>query len=251
MSYIEIGTLDRAHITFAPWAWPFAIAARGKIDDYFTRLQSEQPGVWNGRVLLLNRFEIRERVLHGGCFEADFASFCVWREWQCPDAGVFNVFAAAAVRSADGAYLVGQMAADTAAAGKLYFPCGTPEPADLDPDGRLDLEGNVRRELLEETGLDAAELSAEPGWSLVRDGGYITLLKTLKARQSAHELRDRAMRYIESEHRPELVGIRMLHSPADFDDRMPRFVTAFLTHCWSQARKSLGRAGGTLSPRSP
>jgi 8-oxo-dGTP pyrophosphatase MutT (NUDIX family) len=135
--------------------------------------------------------------------------------------------------SADGAYLVGEMAADTAAAGKLYFPCGTPEPADLDANGRLDLEGNLRRELREETGLDADELAAEPGWSLVRDGGYIALLKTLKARQSARELHDRVMRYIGREHRPELVGIRMLRSPADFDSRMPRFVTAFLTHCWS------------------
>ena len=43
MPDIEIGTLDRAHITFAPWTWPFAIAARGKIDDYFTKLQSEIP----------------------------------------------------------------------------------------------------------------------------------------------------------------------------------------------------------------
>jgi 8-oxo-dGTP pyrophosphatase MutT (NUDIX family) len=230
---IEIGTLDRAQITFAPWTWPFAVAARGKIDDYFTKLQRERPGVWNGRVLLLNRFEIRERVLHGSCFEADFASFCAWSEWQCPDAGVANIFAAGAVLSADGAYLVGEMASDTAAAGKLYFPCGTPEPADLDGNGTLDLEGNVRRELLEETGLDADELAAEPGWSLVRDGSYIALLKTLKARQGAQDLRDRIMRYIENEERPELVDIRILHSPADFDRAMPRFVTAFLTHCWS------------------
>jgi 8-oxo-dGTP pyrophosphatase MutT (NUDIX family) len=230
---IEIGTLDRADITFAPWAWPFAIAERDKVDDYFTKLKRERPGVWNGRVVLLNRFEIRERVLHGRCFETDFASFCAWREWQCPDRGVFNVFAAAVVVSADGAYLVGQMAADTAGAGKLYFPCGTPEPADLDASGRLDLEDNVRRELREETGLDADELAAEPGWSMVHDGGYIALLKVLKARQSAQELRDRVMRYIESEERPELVGVRMLHSPADFDTRMPRFVTAFLNHCWA------------------
>jgi 8-oxo-dGTP pyrophosphatase MutT (NUDIX family) len=230
---IEIGTLDRADITFAPWAWPFVAAARAEIGDYFEELKRGRPGVWNGQVLLLNRYEIRERVLHGRCFETDFASFCAWREWQCPDRGVFNVFAAAAVVSADGAYLVGQMAADTAGAGKLYFPSGTPEPADLDASGRLDLEDNVRRELREETGLDVDELAAEPGWRLVRDGGYIALLKVLKARQSAQELRDRVMRYIESEERPEFVGVRMLRSPADFDPRMPRFVTAFLNHCWS------------------
>ncbi len=189
--------------------------------------------MWNGRVLLLNRCAIHERMLRGRCFETDYASFSAWRDWQCPDAGVFNIFAAAAILSADGAYLVGEMAPDTAAAGKLYFPCGTPEPDDLDPAGMLDLAGNVGRELLEETGLAIADLAAEPGWSLVRDGGYIALLKTLKAQQSAQELRGRIMRHIEGEARPELVDIRILRSPADFDRAMPRFVTAFLTHCWS------------------
>jgi 8-oxo-dGTP pyrophosphatase MutT (NUDIX family) len=230
---IEIGTLDRADITFARWAWPFAGNSRGEIDDHFRRLQQQRPGVWNGRVLLLNRCAIHERMLRGTCFETDYASFSAWRDWQCPDAGVFNIFAAAAILSADGAYLVGEMAPDTAAAGKLYFPCGTPEPDDLDPAGMLDLAGNVGRELLEETGLAIADLAAEPGWSLVRDGGYIALLKTLKAQQSAQELRGRIMRHIEGEARRELVDIRILRSPADFDRAMPRFVTAFLTHCWS------------------
>jgi 8-oxo-dGTP pyrophosphatase MutT (NUDIX family) len=230
---IEIGTLDRADITFARWAWPFAGNSRGEIDDHFRRLQQQRPGVWNGRVLLLNRCAIHEGMLRGTCFETDYASFSAWRDWQCPDAGVFNIFAAAAILSADGAYLVGEMAPDTAAAGKLYFPCGTPEPDDLDPAGMLDLAGNVGRELLEETGLAIADLAAEPGWSLVRDGGYIALLKTLKAQQSAQELRGRIMRHIEGEARPELVDIRILRSPADFDRAMPRFVTAFLTHCWS------------------
>jgi 8-oxo-dGTP pyrophosphatase MutT (NUDIX family) len=233
VSDIEIGTLDRAHITFEPWAWPFAEASRDKIDDHFRQLQRERPGVWNGRVLLLNRFEISERVLRGTCFETDYASFCAWRDRKSADTGVFNIFAAAAVLSADGAFLVGEMAPDTAAAGQLYFPCGTPEPDDLDSAGRLDLAGNLRRELLEETGLDTADLVPQPGFSFVRDGGYIGLLKTLTARQSAEELRGRIMRHIEGEQRPELVDIRILRSPADFDPAMPRFVTAFLTHCWS------------------
>ncbi len=233
MPDIEIGTLDRVHVTFEPWAWPFAAASRGKIDDHFQKLQRERPRLWNGRVLLLNRCEIGARVLRGTCFEADYASFCAWRDWQPADAGVFNIFAAAAILSADGAYLVGEMAPDTATAGKLYFPCGTPEPDDLDSDGMLDFAGNVGRELLEETGIAITDLTAEPGWSLVRDGGYIALLKTLKARQSAQELRGRIMRHIEGEEQPELVDIRILRSPADFDRAMPRFVTAFLTHCWS------------------
>lgn len=230
---IEIGTLDRAEIALAPWAWPFAADRRREIDANFARLRREQPGVWNGRVLLLNRFAVSAGVLHGTCFETDYASFCAWREWAPADSGAFNVFAAAAILTADGAYLIGEMAPDTAAPGKLYFPCGTPEPDDIDGSGRLDLEGNMRRELLEETGLDASEFAPAPGFSLVRDGGYIALLKTLRARQNAQDLRSRIMKHIASEERPELIDIRILRSAADFDRAMPRFVTAFLAHCWA------------------
>ncbi len=233
MADIEIGTLDRVDITFAPWAWPFAAKRRREIDANFARLQRERPGVWNGRVLLLNRGEVSARALRGTCFETDYASFCAWREWAAADAGVFNVFAAAAILTGDGAYLIGEMAPDTASPGKLYFPCGTPEPDDIDASGRLDLEGNMRRELLEETGLDAGEFAADRGFSLVRDGGYIALLKTLRTAQSAQDLRDRIMKHIAGEARPELIDIHILRSNADFDDAMPRFVTAFLTHCWA------------------
>jgi 8-oxo-dGTP pyrophosphatase MutT (NUDIX family) len=230
---IEIGTLDRVDITFAPWAWPFAARMHREIDANFVRLQRERAGVWNGRVIMLNRYDVSAGVLRGTCFETDYASFCAWRDWAPPDSGAFNVFTAAAILTADGAYLIGEMAPDTAGAGQLYFPSGTPEPDDLDVDGRLDLDGNVRRELLEETGLDAGELAAEPGFKLVRDGGYIALLKILRIGQDAHEVRSRIMEHIAGEERPELVDIRILRSAADFDPAMPRFVTAFLTHCWS------------------
>ena len=234
MPDIEIGTLDRAEIKFEPFHWPFAADRRGEIDSHFSELQRARAGVWNGRVLLLKSFAIEARVLRGTCFETDYASFCAWRAFGHDQEGIVNVFADAAILTADGAYLAGEMAPYTAAAGKIYFPSGTPEPDDLDGSGLLDLETNVRRELLEETGIDAGELVLRPGFSYVRDGSSLALVKTLRARQNAQELRNRIMKHIESEERPELVDIRILRSAADFEPAMPRYITAFLTHCWSQ-----------------
>ena len=154
------------------------------------------------------------------------------RATQLPDRGVCNFFVAAALRAADGAYLVGEMASDTAAAGLLYFPCGTPEPDDIDARGVFDLAANLRRELLEETGLEADELQSEPGWTLVRDRGYVALLKRLTAPENADALRARIMRHIAGEERPELVDIQILRTPADFNGRMPAFVTVFLESAW-------------------
>jgi 8-oxo-dGTP pyrophosphatase MutT (NUDIX family) len=231
---IEIDTLDRADIVLEPWSWPFAAERRDQIDYHFAGLQRRRLGVWNGRILLLNRYAIETGVLRGACFEADYASLCAWRDWTFPDASVFNFFAAAALQSADGAWLVGEMAPDTAGAGLLYFPCGTPEPDDVDENGAFDLAGNLRRELLEETGIDPAELAAAPGWSFLRDRGYIAFMKRLTARQGAEELRARIMRHIASQTRPELVDIRILRGPADLDPRLPPFMVAFLEHAWRQ-----------------
>jgi 8-oxo-dGTP pyrophosphatase MutT (NUDIX family) len=229
---VEVAALDDAEISLEAWQWPFATARRGEIDRHFAHLQRERSGVWNGRVLLMHRHVISGLVLRGGCFETDYASLCAWRDWQLSDRTVCNFFVAAALRAADGAYLVGEMAPETAAAGLLYFPCGTPEPDDIDADGMFDLAGNVRRELLEETGLEMSDLQSEPGWTLVRDRGYVGLLKRLTAPQDADALRARIMRHIAGEERPELIDMHILRGPEDFDGRMPPFVTLFLEAAW-------------------
>jgi hypothetical protein len=231
-SDVEVVALDDAEISLETWRWPFATERRGEIDRHFARLQSERTGVWNGRILLLHRYAVRDRMLRGACFETDYAGLCAWRDWQLPDRSVWNFFVAAALRAADGAYLVGEMAPDTAAGGLLYFPCGTPEPDDIDAGGVFDLAGNLRRELLEETGLEMGDLQSEPGWTLVRDRGYVGLLKRLTAPQNADALRARIMRHIDGEARPELVDMRILRGPGDFSERMPPFVTLYLEAAW-------------------
>jgi 8-oxo-dGTP pyrophosphatase MutT (NUDIX family) len=231
---IEIIALDRVEIAVEPLTWQFAVRRRDEIERHFARLQSERPELWNGRMLLLSRYEIRDGTLSGVCFETDYANFLAWRDWNSPDPAVYNIFAAAALRAADGAYLVGEMAPHTASAGALYFPCGTPEPADVDAGGALDLAGSLRRELREETGIDVGALKAEPGWTLVRDRGFMGLMQRVTAVENAHELRSRIMRYLASEQQPELSDIRIVRGPDDLDPRMPRFVVAFLEEVWRQ-----------------
>ncbi len=229
---IEIMALERAEIAVEPWQWEFARARRAEIDRHFARRLRAQPELWNGRVLLLRGYAVRDGVLRGSSFEADYASFLAWRDWDFADAGVFNVFAAAALQSADGAYLVGVMAPSTANAGMVYFPSGTPDPEDVTADGALDLGGSVIRELLEETGLDAGLFEAEPGWTLVRDRGVVALLKCFAARENAVELRARILRQLADEPRPEFCDIRIVRGRDDLDPAMPPFLIAYFEWAW-------------------
>ena len=144
-------------MTYAPQPWPFAVERRAEIDAHFEDARRERPGIWNGQVLVMHRHRFDRDVLEGAFLQTDFASFMTWRDWGFPEAGVTNCFSMGALRTSDGAWIMGVMAPHTSAAGKIYFPAGTPDPDDV-VDGMVDLAGSVIREVAEETGLGSRRL---------------------------------------------------------------------------------------------
>jgi 8-oxo-dGTP pyrophosphatase MutT (NUDIX family) len=224
VSVVHINSLQLA---FAPRPWSFAEARRAEIDATFAAMRQKNPALWNGRVLLLHNSELAAVVFRGAYLETDFASFAAWRVWGQPESGVVDCFGAAAVMTADGACLLGVMGPHTANAGRIYFPCGTPDPGDIVGDS-VDLDASVQRELMEETGLDITEFKAEPGWITVFDLPLIAHIKVLHSGEGADALRTRILRHLAQEQQPELADIRIVRGPDDFTPTMPRFVTAFL-----------------------
>ena len=223
--------IDHLDFAFAPWPWPFAQQRRAEIDAYFAQRRAHMPQLWNGRVLLATGCRFAGRSLSGTCFETDFASFLAWRDWGFPDPEVTNCFAMGALRSSDGAFLLGVMGPHTANAGLIYFPAGTPDPDDL-VDGQLDFAGNIAREIAEETGLTADDYAAEAGWLAVPAGPRVALIKVLAAPATAAELGRTIRHHIARETKPELADIRIVRGTADFDPMMPDFVRMFLAHAW-------------------
>jgi hypothetical protein len=208
--------VERLELSFSPKPWAFAEERRAEIDGYFAALQRQKPKIWNGRVLLLHHQLVSDGVFKGDYLETDYASFAAWVAWGRPKANVRDCFGAAAVVASDGAVLLGVMAAHTYNAGRIYFPSGTPDPGDI-VDGKVDLDLSVRRELKEETGLDVAELSAEPGWTTVVDGALIVQIKLMRSAERAAALRARMLAHLVREAQPELADIRIVRGPEDFD----------------------------------
>lgn len=224
---VSVVHIDRLELTVTPKSWAFAAERRAAIDTWFAAQQREKPALWNGSVLLLHEHSLANGVFRGHYLETDYASFAAWRHWGRPTANVHDCFGAAAIVAADGAFLLGVMGPHTSNSGRIYFPCGTPDPDDV-MGNRVDLDFSVRRELKEETGLAVAEFTAKPGWTTVFDTPLIAHIKELRSGDSAETLRLRVLDHLTRERQPELADIRIVRGVADFDPMMPRFVTAFL-----------------------
>jgi 8-oxo-dGTP pyrophosphatase MutT (NUDIX family) len=220
----RVTTLD---LRVTSWDWPFAKARRGEIDAHFAQAQHSKPKTWNGRVLLARNAQLAGDRLAAEYFETDFASFLAWRDWGHPDKDVFNGFGMGALRSSDGAFVLGEMAGHTANAGRIYFPAGTPDPDDI-RDGAMDIAGSVAREVEEETGLTSADYRAAPDWCCIDAGVSFAMMRMLQADLPGEVLRAKIEANLARQDQPELSAIHLVRRRRDLTDAMPRFVTAYL-----------------------
>lgn len=232
MRKLTIIPLDCLALGYAPYRWPFATARHDEITAHFAKSRQSATAMWNGRILLMREPAITDATLHGTFFATDYADFLAWRDWDFPDRTVVNCFAMGAMRSSDGAYLMGVMGDRTANPRRIYFPVGSPDEADVSGDS-VDLLGNVFREVAEETGLAPKDYAVAEGWTAVVAETQIALMKSIAVPAPAEELRKTMLCHLASEAAPELSDIRIVRTARDFDPAMPDLVTTYLTHVWS------------------
>jgi len=213
--------------------WAFARTHGVAIASHWARLKKEKPATFNGRILLLGGRALHDRpdgqaTLSGAYFEADYADFLAWRHFGHPGEPVENCFSMAALRTADGAFLLGEMAAHTMNAGKTYFPAGTPDLNDVFGD-RVDLEASARRELKEETGVDAGMAMARDGWTVVFADQRVACMKEILLPSTAVEAKAEIEAFLARDPHSELTRMHIVRGMSDIDrDRTPDFVAAYL-----------------------
>ena len=213
-----------------PYDWPFPRENEERIEAHWTRQRAGKPSLFDGHVLLSRDLHAADGVLTGAAFVTGFKSLLSWRDFGYPGVIVHNLFAMPALRAADGAFMLGRMSAGTANAGRLYFPAGTPEPSDAAVDGFVDFDANILRELEEETGLSAADVTLDAQWTVLFAGPMVACLKLARTTLSAAELQARVAAFIAGQSEPELDGLHAMRSSADFDiARMAPFMVHYLT----------------------
>ena len=227
MTALRIQCVNTLDLRVTSWEWLFARDRRREIEAHFVEAQRAKPKIWNGRVLLARNAQLAGDRLAAEYFETDFASFLAWRDWGHPDKDVFNGFGMGALRSSDGAFVLGEMAGHTANAGRIYFPAGTPEPDDV-RDGKMDIAGSVAREVEEETGLTSADYRAAPDWCCIDTGPSLAMIRLLQAELPGDALCAKIEANLAQQHQPELSAIHLVRKRGDLTGAMPRFVTAYL-----------------------
>jgi 8-oxo-dGTP pyrophosphatase MutT (NUDIX family) len=221
-------TVEAIDIRVELYDWPFARERAGDINAHWQELCAARPHLFNGRVFLFRDIAIKGNCLTGACFEVEFKAFIAQRDFGYPDKAVFNCFAQGALRTPDGAFLLGEMSTHTANAGRIYFPAGTPDPSDA-IGGRLDLDKSVMRELAEETGLSANDITPARGWTIVFERQMIACLKPLRLKTDLATALARIADHIAREEHAELARIHVAATRPDIDEqRMPLFIQTYL-----------------------
>lgn len=233
MTRPHLALVDDLDCRMTRFDWSFDRDRQEEIDRHFALCRRAKPALYDGRVLLARRAEIvargDARTLEIDAFETGFSRFLAWRDFGFADKAVTNFFSMPAVRSSDGAYLLGEMGPGHSSAGAIYFPGGTPDPSDVTQGGRIDLFGSLTRELAEETGLDARDGVCATGWTAVFDRQYVACIKRVDWPESAAALAARARAFIAADAAPELSDIHMISNIAQVaDPRLPAFMTAYL-----------------------
>src|SRR6202161_622756 len=187
---VSVRRVGRLNFGYAPWSWRFVNRRQREIDAFFLGECKENPSLWNGRLLLLRDVQFAEQMLSGTFFETDYASLLAALAWEAMGPTVKACFPGAAIFGSDEGLILGEMASHTRNAGQLVFPSGSVERTDVGGD-RVDFEGALRREVLEETGIVPGMLRAEGRWHAGCGGPSLPLIKIAHLDEPAEKVKRR------------------------------------------------------------
>lgn len=220
-------------------AWPFARDRAAAIDAQWQDAQRRNPNYFNGTVYLIDRLSLAGGVLDAALLRSDFKSYLYWRAEGYPQSGVRDGFGSALIRAADGAYLLGRQRAGNINAGLAYLPGGFIDGRDVAEDESIDIAASIARELLEETGLAAPDVTAAPGFLVTETGAQLSIAKMFQSSLDSSALKTRIEQHFAGDANSELDGMVIVARASDLDGLpMPDYARVLLQNLLSDAPAS-------------
>lgn len=203
----EVGAIDLA---FLPGLHPLYLAHRAEIEADWEREAAANPHLFNGRLMLQRRLVLEEGRIVGEAQEVPYSTLLWWRK-QPGQPGGYHLFGFAVPVSSDGAIVAIRMGPHTANPGQVYCAAGSLDLSDV-VDGRVDLEGNMHREVREETGLELAQARADHRFFASRWGRRVVIFRFYHFDLTADEMIARIEAHMVHDPEQEISGAVAIRS---------------------------------------
>lgn len=197
-----------------------------EIERNWAREVSANPHLFNGQMVFQRQLGFSAGHVEGVAHLVPYAAFLHWRRSDRSRGG-HHLFAMPIIVSADKAVMMVRMAETTANPGRVYPPAGSLDGSDI-RDGVCDLDSNMQRETREETGLDLADMAADPGFRAVHLANMVATFRVFRSHLSAAELAAAAERHIAAEPEPEISALIAIRSTDPAAHDYPAFMPAVL-----------------------
>ncbi|ASW06944.1 MULTISPECIES: DNA mismatch repair protein MutT [unclassified Rhizobium] len=196
-------------LTVFPGEHPFHMREQEAARENWAREIAANPSLYDGRMIFQHRLSLTGGAVKGEAYVTPFSTFLLWRKQRQP--GAFHLFAFPVIVSSDGAIIAIRMAAHTANPGQVYCASGSMDENDI-VDGHADVEGNMRREVLEETGLDLRDATPVSGYHAMHIRRSITLLRVFRFPWTAEEMLRRIEAHMLVSEEDEVDGVVAIRS---------------------------------------
>lgn len=185
-----------------PGEHPWRDAHRAETAENWHAETTANPALYDGEMVFQERLDLVDGVIEGRAHMIPFSTFLYWRKTARGPGGC-HLFGLPLILSSDGALIAIEMARHTANPGRVYCAAGSMDAHDV-IDGACDVDINMRREVLEETGLDLDDAVDRSGYFAAHAHNTVTVFRTYRFAMNADAILDSIAAHIAIDPEPEI-----------------------------------------------
>jgi 8-oxo-dGTP pyrophosphatase MutT (NUDIX family) len=181
---------------------------------------SANPALFNGPFFMAEQAGVTKETFEARYHRTRFATMMHWKANVTNDKP-WHIYGVGVIVSNDNRLIAGRMAPSTSAAGRVYFPAGSFDEDDV-VDERIDVDGNMLREVEEETGIRLSHARRRDECiHLVMANRNIALFRRHYFDVNADELLERIRVHIASQDDSELDDITAISAAGEMGEATP------------------------------
>lgn len=198
----QVFEVGEVHLAVRAGEHPFHLANVEAAKAHWVEAVAATPALFDGEMVLFNRLSLADGQVVGDCYKIPFSTFLLWRKQADPGLG-YHIMCFAVIMSSDGALIAVEMGAHTANPGMVYCAAGSLDNSDI-VDGFVDVDANMRREVMEETGLSLESAKVDPQLRGYRRGRKVTLFRSFHLDMTADEIFQHIEMHMVVDHEKEI-----------------------------------------------